>query len=62
MFVQLGLGGESGQTFIAGNCLLLGMNNQGMFSELTVCSKGLLTIPTLERSLVKMHHEMVLEF
>ena len=63
VFVELGLSVEGGQTFIAGNCLLLRMNNQGMFSELTVGPKGLprrRTIPTLERSLVEMHHEMVL--
>jgi len=52
VFVQLGLSSESGQTFMTGNCLLLRMNYQGMFCELTVSSKGLLTISTLERSLV----------
>jgi hypothetical protein len=62
VFVQLRLGGESGQTFITGNSLLLRMNNQGMFSELTVCSKCFLAIFTLEWSLVKMHHQMVLQF
>ena len=60
VFVELGLCVERGQTFIAGYCLLLRMNNQGMFSELTVSSEGLLTISTLERSLVQMHHEVVL--
>ena len=60
VFVELGLCVERGQTFIAGNCLLLRMNNQGMFSELTVCPKGLRTIATLERSFIQMHHKMVL--